>query len=245
MRIAVAGGTGVVGRYVVEAVRAAGHEPVVMARSVGVDLVSGEGLAAALAGVEVIIDASNVAAASRRASEEFFAATTGNLERYGAEAGVKHLVVLSIVGIDEVGLGYYYGKRQQEAVATAGSLRLTILRATQFHEFPGQFIDRSRGPVMVVPKWRTQPIAAREVAETLVELAVAEPAGMAPELAGPEVLDMDDLVRQVLRKRGMRRLVLSARLPGKLGRGLASGALTPDEPSSRGTQTFADWLAEQ
>lgn len=242
MRIAVAGGTGVVGSHTVAAVRAAGHEPVVLARSVGVDLVSGRGLGDALAGVDVVIDASNITTMSRKAAEEFFAATTSNLVTYGAEAGVKHLVVLSIVGIDDVGLGYYYGKRKQEQVAFDGSLPVTVLRATQFHEFPGQFIDRSSGPVMVVPKWRTQPVAASEVAEHLVELALGEPIGQAREFAGPEALDMANLVRRVLKRRGQRRLVVSARLPGKLGRELARGALTPSAPGPRGVQRFDDWL---
>jgi uncharacterized protein YbjT (DUF2867 family) len=98
---------------------------------------------------------------------------------------------------------------------------------------------------MFLPKWRTQPVAAAEVASVLVELALGEPLGRAPDLAGPEVFDMADLVRRVLRHRGMRRLVVAARLPGKVGRGLASGALTAPAPGRRGTQTFAEWLAEQ
>jgi uncharacterized protein YbjT (DUF2867 family) len=242
MRIAVAGGTGVVGRHTVDAVRATGHEPVVLARSVGVDLVTGKGLAAALDGVEAVIDVSNKVTTRRKPAEEFFAAATGNLLTVGAAAGVEHLVVLSIVGVDEVGLGYYQAKLRQEQLALAGPLPVTVLRATQFHEFPGQYIDRSPGPVMVVPRWRTQPVAAREVGALLVEHALAEPVGMAPEVGGPEVFDMADLVRRVLRRRGLHRLVVEIRLPGEVGRGLASGALTASGSGPRGTQTFSEWL---
>jgi uncharacterized protein YbjT (DUF2867 family) len=118
-----------------------------------------------------------------------------------------------------------------------------VLRATQFHEFPGQLVDRGPGgPFVAVPRWRTQPIAAREVADALLDISVGSPAGMAPELAGPEVHDMADLVRMVLRSRSSRRAVVTARLPGGTGRALADGATLPGGPGPRGTQTFAEWL---
>jgi uncharacterized protein YbjT (DUF2867 family) len=245
MRVAVAGGTGVVGRRVVEAVRAAGDEPVVLARSTGVDLVTGAGLDAALAGADAVIDVSNVATSRRGPAAAFFEAATGHLLAAGERAGVRHLVALSIVGIDRVDLGYYAGKRRQEELLAGGAVPWTVLRATQFHEFPAQLLGRSRGPVAVLPRMRVQPVAAREVAGALATLAAGPAAGMAPELAGPEVHELGELAGRLLRARGERRPVVSLRLPGATGRALAGGGLLPQGPGPRGQVTFAAWLAER
>ena len=153
-RIAVAGGTGVVGRHVVEALAAAGCEPVVLARSTGVDLVSGAGLDAALTGARAVVDVSNVATQRRSASVGFFTAATSALLAAGARAGVRHHVVLSIVGVDRVDTGYYAGKRRQEELVLAGGVPATVLRATQFHEFADQVLAIARGPVAPVPSMR-------------------------------------------------------------------------------------------
>ncbi len=209
MRIAVAGGTGVVGRHVVAAAAGAGHEPVVLARSVGVDVTTGRGLAAALDGAEAVIDVSNIATTRRRRSVAFFEAASEQLLTAGREVGVGHHVVLSIVGIDRVDFGYYEGKRRQEELVLAGPLPASVLRTTQFHEFAGQLMERSPGPVALVPRMRVQPIAAREVAAALVALAVGPAVGRAPELAGPEVHELVDLARRVARAAGQRRPVLS------------------------------------
>ncbi len=246
MRVAVAGGTGVIGRHVTTALRAAGHEPIVIARSEGVDVITGSGLDSALEGVDVLIDVCNVAAVGRSKSEAFFEAATANLLAAGERARVAHYAVLSIVGCDRVDLGYYYGKRRQEALALEGPLPVSILRATQFHEFPEQLLERSpRGPLVAVPRMRSQPIAAREAAEALVEVALGQPAGMAGDIAGPEVHDMPDLVRLVLRARGSRRVVTGLPFPGATGRALAGGGLLPDGPGRRGSLTFADWLGSR
>ncbi|MFJ4846670.1 SDR family oxidoreductase [Streptomyces sp. NPDC088733] len=241
MRIAVAGGTGWVGRKVVEAVRAAGDVPVVLARSTGVDLTTGAGLDAALDGCATVIDVSNVVTTGRRKSVAFFDAATTRLLTAGARAGVAHHIALSIVGCDRVGLGYYMGKRRQEELVLSAAVPHTVLRATQFHEFAAQMLVR-RGPVVAAPRMRSQPIAAREVADALVTLAGAAPAGLAPDLAGPEVLEMDDMVRRLARARGDRRLLVPVRLPGAAGRALTGGALLPAADGPRGRQTFADWL---
>ncbi|MGI8334242.1 SDR family oxidoreductase [Actinomadura scrupuli] len=243
MRIAVAGGTGQVGKFVVDAVRAAGHEPTVISRSAGVDITTGSGLAEALQGTSAVIDVSNVTTTSRRKSVAFFEAGTRNLLGAGRAAGVSHHVALSIVGIDRVDFGYYEGKRRQEELLLAGPVPASILRATQFHEFAIQVLERGGGPFALVPRMATQPIAAREVAHALVELAVREPAGMAPDLAGPERRELTDMARQVLRARGGHRVVVPLRLPGAAGRAMAGGALLPAGPGPRGKQTFAQWLA--
>ncbi|MDQ1633543.1 MAG: hypothetical protein QOJ32_352, partial [Frankiaceae bacterium] len=163
-RVAVAGGTGLVGRHVVDVLRERGDDPVVLSRSAGVDLVSGSGAADALRGCEAVIDVSNVTTTRRAPAEAFFGAVTRTLTTAGIEAGVRHLVALSIVGIDRVPFGYYFGKRRQEELLRASELPSTVLRATQFHEFAGQLLARSPGPVAFVPRMRAQPVAAREVA---------------------------------------------------------------------------------
>lgn len=243
MKIAVAGGTGAVGRLVVEGVQRRDDTPIVLARSRGVDLTTGDGLDAALRDVEVVIDVSSVNALGAKKSVAFFEAATRNLLTAGERAGVTHHVALSIVGIDRVNLGYYRGKLRQEELVLAGPVPGSVLRATQFHEFAAQMIDRAgRGPVVVVPKSLNQPIAAREVAEALISMAMDAPVGLAPELAGPEQHHMSDLVGRVLHAKGSRRRVLPIWLPGATGKAVATGALLPSGPGPRGTQTFDEWL---
>jgi len=240
MKVAVAGGTGLTGRHVVEALAAAGHESVVLARAVGVDLVTGSGLDAALAGVEVTVDVSNIAAIRREVAVRFFDVAGRNLLAAAARAGVRHHVALSIVGIDRVRNGYYQGKLRQEQVVREGPVPWTVLRATQFHEFAGQLLDRMPGPVAVMPRLTIQPVAVREVAEALVSLAVGEPRKMAPDLAGPRVESLVDLARRLIRAGGSRRRpVVPLWLPGPM----AGGGLLPVGPGSRGAQTFEQWLA--
>lgn len=193
MRVAVAGGTGVVGRHVVSLLRERGSEPVVLARSQGVDLLTGAGLEQQLTGVEAVVDLSKVTTTSRRRSIGFFTGTTGRLLEAGRRAGVRHHVALSIVGVERVELGYYAGKRAQEQLVLTGPVPGSVLRATQFHEFAGQLLDRVRGPVAVIPRMLVQPVAACEVARALVDLAAAPPVGMAPELAGPQELELVEL----------------------------------------------------
>jgi len=242
-RIAVVGETGLLGRYVVGAAKAAGYEPVVVARSQGVDIITGDGLDAALHGVDAVIDVSNVTTLRRRTSVEFFAVASTNLLAAGRRTGVRHHVALSIVGVDRVDSGYYAGKRAQESLVLDGKHPASVLRATQFHEFAGQLLDRVPGPVALIPKMLVQPVAAREVAAGLLALAAAEPAGTAAELAGPEQHQLVDLARRVVQARGQRRLVLGVQPPGRAGRAAATGGLLPTGPGPRGTVTFAEWLS--
>lgn len=243
MRIAVAGGTGVVGRYVVEELAAAGHEPVVLARSRGVDLVSGAGLDAAMQDVAAVIDVSNRATTSGKKACAFFKTAGRNLLGSGARAGVRHHVALSIVGIDRVDFGYYRGKLLQEDVVTNGPTPWTVLRATQFHELAEQTLDRVPKPFAVVPRMRTQPIAAREVAQHLAQLVLAPAQGRAADLAGPQVEQLVDMARRVLRARHQRRLLVPVTLPGATGAAMKGDSLLPTGPGPRGRQTFDDWLA--
>jgi uncharacterized protein YbjT (DUF2867 family) len=245
MRIAVAGGTGLVGRYVVAELRAAGHDPVVLTRSAGADVITGDGLDAALDGAAALIDVTNTTAMSGRKSVAFFTAGTGNLLAAGRRAGVQHHVVLSIVGTGRPGMsgGYNAGKVAQEALVRDSGIPFSIMRATQFHQFIPELLDRIPGPVLVVPRMRIQPVAACEVAAVLAALAAGPPAGMAPEMAGPEPAELAGLAHQLSRARGSRRPVLPVRVPGAAGRAMAEGAMLPAGPGLRGRQTFTGWLA--
>lgn len=245
MRVAVAGGTGVVGRQVVRALEARGHAAVVLARSRGVDLTAGVNLDEHLRDVEAVIDVSNTTAQRRGAAIAFFEAATATLQRAERRAGVRHHVALSIVGIDRVPLGYYRGKLRQEQLCLASdAVPGTVLRATQFHEFPAQLLARLPAalPVVPLPLMLSQTVAAREVAEALVTAALGPPAGRLPDLAGPRLERMDDLMRRLLQSRGSRALVLSLRLPGRVGRAMAEGSLLPTHDGPRGQLTFEAWL---
>ena len=243
MRIAVAGGTGVVGGRVVDAVRAAGAEPVVVARSRGVDLISGAGLDGALAGVDSVIDVSNVTTSSRVTAERFFVTGTKHLMLAGRRAGVRHHVVLSIVGVDRVPLGYYRAKLRHERVAATGPVPASILRATQFHEFVDQTLARVPGPVALVPRMLVQPVAAAEVAAHLVRHALGDPQGRVADLAGPQVRQIVDLAHEVSAARGLRRPIVPVRFPGSTGRTMNDGSLLPTADGPRGALRFEDWLA--
>lgn len=229
-----------IGRKLVALLEQSGHEPVVLARSRGIDITTGSGLDEAIAGAEVVIDVSNVSTLSKKRAVQFFTAGTEHLLAAGARAGVRHHVALSIVGIDRVSLGYYQGKCVQERLIADGAVPWTVLRATQFHEFAGQMLERSPGPLVVVPRMPVQPVAAREVAERLVALATGPAIGLAPEIAGPEVHQLADLMRQVVRGREQRRVVLPVPIPG--GGSAAKGGLLPAGEYTAGSQTFAEWL---
>ena len=246
MRLAVAGGTGLVGRHVVAAARERGDDVLLLARSEGVDLLSGEGLAARLAGVDAVVDTTNVASQRRAVAEEFFGTVSRHLLAAEEAAGVRHHVVLSIVGIDDVPTGYYQGKQVQERTVAAGGVPWTVLRATQFHEFAEQVLGFVRvGPFAFVPRMLSQPVSAREVGAHLVDLAHGPALGQAPELAGPERLQMVELARRVAARAGGRPRVVPVRLPGAAGRAMREGTLCPVADGPRGVVTFDDWLRER
>jgi len=241
--VAVAGGTGVLGAQVVEAVRRRDLTPVVIARSNGVDLTTGDGLDEALAGVDAVIDASNVTALRAKPAIAFFEAATCHLLAAGERAGVRHHVTVSIVGCDRVDFPYYFGKRRQEELVSSGAVPWTIVRATQFHEFAGQLLDRSRGPIAVVPKMLSQPVAARQLADLLVEVALAPPRGLAPDVAGPEQHVIPDLARRLVAHRGRGPKIVAVPIPGRAGRQIADGGLLPGEGATILDERYDDWLA--
>lgn len=241
MRVAVLGGTGMAGQATVAALRSAGHEALAFSRAGGVDLRSGAGLAEALDGADAVVDTTNVAAMKAAASRAFFEQTATNLVGAAAAAGIDHVVALSIVGIERVPFGYYQGKLRQEEVLAASAVPVTILRTTQFHEFAVQYLARSRGPLVVVPRWRVQPVAVREVGVALAEAATGPPSGRL-EVAGPREERMADMVRRVVRARGERRIVVELPLPGGTGRAMAAGGNLPHGEAQLGQETFTEWL---
>lgn len=244
MKIAIAGGTGIVGAPTVTAVRNAGHEAVVLARSRGVDLVTGKGLDAALDGVDAVIDTANISTLNAAAAARFFTAATGNLVAAAERAGVGHVVLLSIVGIDRIPHDYYAGKVAQERVVEASPVPWTIQRATQFHEFAAQMFASGRiGPVHLAPRARTQPVAAAEVGERLAAVAAGSPRGRAQDLAGPREEALDAMVKAYAKTIGHRGWVPSISIPTAQMKGMRAGLALPGPDALFGRQTFAEWLA--
>ncbi len=243
MEVAVLGGSGVAGSYTVAALREAGHTVRQVSRRTGVDVYTGEGLAGAFAGVDVIVDTLNTSTLRRAAATEFFVTTARRVQAAAEAQGVGHVVLLSIIGIDRVrGYGYYDAKIAQEETATAGPVPVTVLRATQFHEFPGQMLARMRiGPVAFMPRLRSQPVAARTVGLHLARLAVQRPGGVV-ELAGPDVHDVADLARRLVHARGERLHVVALELPGKVGRDTRAGGLLATDATILDGPSYDDWL---
>lgn len=246
MRIAIAGGTGTVGRHAVDAARERGHEVAVLTRGNGVDLVSGDGLADALRGVDAVIDASNINSLSAKKSTAFFTTVTRNLLAAEQAAGVRHHVALSIVGIDKAPYDYYAGKLAQEQAVEAGDVPWTIQRAMQFHEFAGQLLKGlSIAGMHLAPRIRTQPIAAREVGERLVALAEGQPAGHVPDLAGPRQERLEDMIRRLAHATGVKGPIITVSLPIKQFGAMKRGETLPGPDAILGRQTFDEWVAEQ
>lgn len=243
MKIAVAGGTGLVGRHAIDVARERGHEVAVLTRGTGVDLVAGTGAEAALEGVDAVIETLNVGTIDRDAATEFFRTACANLLRAAETAAVGNVVVLSIVGIDRNPHGYYAGKVAQEEVYTSSRAPWTILRATQFHEFAMQMFTRAKiGPVHLAPRARTQPVAAREVGEHLVRLAEQPAQGHAPDLAGPREEQLAAMTKRYARAVGYRGPVFAVSLPGAQMKGMREGLNLPGAEAVLGTQTFDQWL---
>ena len=174
-RIAVAGATGRAGRHVVDVLQSRGLEVIAMSRSTGVDVITGKGVAEALAGVECVIDVTGAPSEEQAAATEFFTAAARNLNEAGRRAGVRRMVVLSIIGIDRFTHGYNAAKVAHERAVLSGSIPVRILRAAQFHELVPLFVEWGRkGQVSYLPKMRTQLVAARTAAEALVDLATTD-----------------------------------------------------------------------
>jgi uncharacterized protein YbjT (DUF2867 family) len=246
--IAVVGGTGTVGSLVVAELVGRGAAVRVLSRNATeapagaehrrVDLTTGEGLAEALAGVEVVVDCAN----STKGAEKTLVDGSRRLLEAGAAAGVGHHLAISIVGIDRVPVPYYKVKLAQEAAIAAGPVPWSILRATQFHGLlDGMLAGAARLGVRPTGKARLQPIEPGVVATRLADAALAEPAGRLPDIAGPKVQTLGELSRLWASARGKHRLPLRVPALGKVGKALAAGGLcAPDAPA--GGEDFEEWL---
>jgi len=244
MRIAIAGGTGTLGRPVTDALRSRGHEVRVLSRrgpEYRVDVTTGEGLAEALDGVDVVVDATNDS--SKHAADTL---VEGSRRLLAAEevAGVGHHVCVSIVGCELVPARYLRIKAEQERVVEEGPQPWSIVRATQFHEL----IDMALAPtarkhLMPVPRVPLQTVASTEVASVVADVAEGAPRRGRVEVVGPEVVDARELARTWRSTTGRRALLLPLPLPGRMGRALRAGALIAERPDVRGTTPFATWLA--
>ncbi len=246
-RIAVTGATGRVGSPLVEILEQRGHDVVEIARSKGIDVVSGAGLDEALAGVETIIDTATGPSPDREAATEFFTASAENLQRAGAEAGARGIVVVSIIGIDKFESGYNAAKVAQEQTLLEGPLPVRIVRAAQFHEFVPELVGwMIQDGVAYLPEFRTQLVAARIVAEALAD-AAEEPEidhGRITEVAGPQPETLVDAAAMLFASRGDSFEIRESRQPGDPdATAYAEGAALPNPGAKLAGPSFEEWLA--
>ena len=246
MRIVVIGGSGLIGKKVVNNLRQRGHEVVAASRSSGVNSVTGEGLAQALAGAQVVVDVANAPSWEDGAVLAFFETSGRNLSAAEAAAGVGHHVALSVVGTERLlASGYFRAKMAQEQLIKASPIPYTIVRATQFFEFVGSIAQfATEGQTVRLPPVLMQPIASDDVAGAVGDVALAEPLNGTLELAGPEPIHQDDLVRQFLNATGGTRTVIAD--PHALYYGVAvdDQSLVPGDHPRLGSTCFEDWLRD-
>jgi uncharacterized protein YbjT (DUF2867 family) len=254
MKIAVPGATGRVGHHLVDVLTERGNEVVSISRTHGVDLITGEGLTEALAGVETIVDAATGPSSEQEAATKFFTTAARNLQAAAERAGVGRIVVVSIIGCERftgggpLG-GYDVAKVAHERAYLDGPIPAHILRAAQFHEFVGQLLDwGTQGDVAYVPAMRTQLVAARRVAEALADLATRSGAANlgapVPEIAGPRVERLVDAARLLAARRGSPAQVEETSDPDDPDRDLLAGdGLLPGPHAKLAGPTFEAWLA--
>jgi uncharacterized protein YbjT (DUF2867 family) len=252
-KIAVTGATGRVGSPLVEILEQRGHDVVPIARSKGVDVVSGEGLDEALAGAETIIDTATGPSPDQDEATAFFTTSARNLQRAGAAAGARRIVVVSIVGIDKFHGGYNAAKVAQEQTLLEGPLPVRIVRAAQFHEFVDQVVGWTiQDGVAHVPEMRMQPVAARVVAVALAD-AAEEPEiqnGRITEVAGPQEERLADAAAALFASRGdsfeireERQSVLTPQPSDPDAAAYAEGAALPNPGAKLAGPSFEEWLA--
>jgi uncharacterized protein YbjT (DUF2867 family) len=245
MKIVVIGGAGLIGSKLVEKLREDGHEPLAASPDTGVNTLTGEGLTEALEGAQVVVDVANAPMWDDAAVLDFFQTSSRNLLAAQAAAGVKHHVVLSVVGADRLQeSGYLRAKVAQEETVRAAAVPYTILRATQFFEFIGRIADSSTdgNTVRLAPVF-VQPESADDVAGALAEVAVSEPVNGIVELAGPEQFRLDELARRVLSARNDPRPVTADVHARYFGAELDDHSLTPGKNARIAPTRFEDWLS--
>jgi len=243
MKIVVIGGTGLIGKKLIPLLRGRSHEAVSASPSSGVNTITGDGLAQALAGADVVVDVTNAPSWEDKAVLEFFETSTRNILAAEAAAGVKHHVALSVVGDDCIpDSGYMRAKVAQEKLIKANRVPYTILRATQFFEFVGA-IAGSGADTVHVPDAPMQPIAADDVAATLADVAMGSPVNGVVEVAGPEALSMAAFVGKALAASGDTRRVVADPQARYYGAALDDLGLRPRGANPRIAPTrFEAWL---
>ncbi|MGW7041857.1 SDR family oxidoreductase [Streptomyces avermitilis] len=242
MKIAVIGGTGLIGSQVVRNLNAAGHEAVPHSQSTGIDVISGQGLDEAVAGADVIVNLTN-SPTFDEASPAFFRTSMDNLLAAGRKAGVGHFVILSIVGADQVPeLDYYRAKVLQEDILAAGPIPYSIVRATQFMEFMDAVLSwTADGDTVRLPATPIQPIAAKDVADAVAEVAAGTPLNGKRNIAGPEVYSLDELGRITLSHKGDSRTVVTDPTAGMFA--AVKGDVLTDKNAHLAPTHYADWLS--
>ncbi|MFF2896080.1 SDR family oxidoreductase [Streptomyces sp. NPDC057966] len=242
MKVAVIGGTGLIGSQVVKKLNAAGHEAVPHAQSTGVDVISGQGLDEAVAGADVVVNLTN-SPTFDEASPAFFRASMDNLLAAASRGGVGHFVVLSIVGTDRVPeLDYYRAKALQEDILAAGPIPYSIVRATQFMEFIDAVMSwTTDGDTVRLPATPIQPIAAEDVADAVAEVAAGAPLNGIRNIGGPEVFGLDELGRITLSRKGDGRTVVTDPTAGMFA--AVKGDVLTDRNAHLAPTHYADWLS--
>ncbi|MET7669377.1 SDR family oxidoreductase [Micromonospora luteifusca] len=245
MKIAVLGGTGLIGSQVVKILQAAGHEAVPHSLSTGVDLLTGQGLSEALTGAEVVVNLTN-SPTFDDASPAFFQTTMDNLLAAAAGAGVGHAVVLSIVGVDQVpDLAYYRAKALQEDILTAGPVPYSIVRATQFFEFVDAILSWTADDTTVrLPSTPVQPMAATDVAQAVADVSMGKPLRGIRNVAGPDVFTLDELGRITLAARGDQRTVTTDDGAGMFAAAPGDVLIASDDAVIAPT-AYREWLSRQ
>ncbi len=245
MKIVVIGGSGLIGAKVVKNLRQQGHEVVAASPSSGVNTITGKGLAEALAGAQVVVDVANAPSWEDKAVLEFFETSGRNLLAAEAAAGVGHHIALSVVGTDRLlASGYFRAKMAQEKLIKASPVPYTIVRATQFFEFVGSIAQTATdGQSVRLPPALMQPIVSDDVAAALAEIAVEQPLNATVELAGPEPIRMDELVRLFLSANRDARKVVTDVHAGYYGIEVNDQSLTPGNNPRLGPTRFEDWLS--
>ncbi|MEV7379874.1 SDR family oxidoreductase [Streptomyces lydicus] len=242
MKIAVIGGTGLIGSQVVKDLNAAGHEAVPHSKSTGIDVISGEGLDEAVAGADVLVNLTN-SPTFDEASPAFFQTSMDNLLAAGQKSGIRHFVILSIVGVDRVPeLDYYRAKALQENILAAGPIPYSIVRATQFMEFMDAVLSWTADSDTVrLPATPIQPIASKDVAAAVAEVAAGAPLGGIRNIAGPEVFTLDELGRITLAHRSDGRTVVTDPTAGMFA--AVKGDVLTDTDARLAPTRYTDWLS--
>jgi uncharacterized protein YbjT (DUF2867 family) len=242
MKIAVLGGTGLIGSQVVKILQAEGHEAVPLSPSNGVDLLTGQGLDTGLTGAEVVLNLTN-SPTFDEASADFFHTTMDNLLAAAQRAGVGHAVILSIVGVDQVpDLAYYRAKALQEQILQAGPVPYSIVRATQFFELADAILSwTGDGDTVRLPATPVQPMASADVAKAVAEVAVGTPLSGIHNVAGPEVFTLDEWGRAALAAKNDTRTVVLDPTAGMFG-AVPGDVLIAPKGAVLATTTYHDWL---